>query len=66
MAIPCKNPKYAYKNDKTRLTFCGKKVVEAKSKEDILLENKFNRKIHTGPQGGKFYVKNNKRVYVNE
>jgi len=65
MPVPCKKPKYAYtKNGKTRLTFCKNKVVEAKSKEVILLENKYKRKIYTGPNGGHYYKKDGKKVYV--
>ena len=65
MPVPCKNPKYRYtKNGKVRLTFCGNKVAEAKSKELILLENKYDKKIYTGPRGGYYYKKDGKRVYV--
>jgi len=65
MPIPCKNPKYAYtKNKKTRLAFCGNKVVEAKSKKVIDLERKHKHKIHKGPQGGYYYVTKGKKVYV--
>ena len=41
MPLPCKNPRYRYtKNGKVRLAFCGKKVVEAKKKKDIVKRKK--------------------------
>jgi len=64
MPIPCKSPKYGYtKNKKVRLTWCGNKVVETKSKKVILLENKTGRKIHSDNKGY-YYNSKGKKVYV--
>jgi len=65
MPINCKNPRYRYtRNGKTRLAFCGNKVVESKPKKIILFENKYNKKIHVGPKKGYYYVFKGKKVYV--
>lgn len=63
MPVPCKKPKYAYK-DEVRLTFCGNKVVEAKSKKVVELERKYTRKVHKGKRGELFIIIKGKRYEV--
>lgn len=65
MPAPCKKPRYAYNKKKNvRLTFCGGKVVEAKSAKVVQLERQFKKKINKGKRGGYFFNKYGKRVYV--
>lgn len=63
MPVPCKNPRYRYKG-KVRLTWCGNRVVEAKTKKHIALERAYKRRIHRGTSGGYYYVSKGKKVYV--
>lgn len=64
MPVPCKNPKYRYSKNKLRLTFCNGKVVEAKSKKQVDLERKYNRKIYKDKKNRYYYITKGKKVYV--
>jgi hypothetical protein len=65
MPVPCKKPRFRYNKKRTvRLTFCGNKVVEAKTKKNVDLERKYNRKVYRGKKGGYYYVTKGRKIYV--